>query len=46
MEVPRDTAVDGGRILAVVVLSPWSVPVCAHGTGRASEQGAAACCVC
>lgn len=50
MEVPKDIAVYGGRMLAVIISSPWRGRVCmwmcAHGTGRAAEQGTATCCVC
>lgn len=42
MEVPRDIAVYGGRMLAVIFFSPWRGRVCmcmcAHGTGRAAGR--------
>lgn len=45
MEVPRDIAVYGGRMLAVIFFSPWRgricMCMCARGTGRAAEQGTA-----
>lgn len=50
MEVPRDIAVYGGRMLAEIFFSPRRGRVCVymytHRIGRAAEQGTATCCVC